>query len=229
MAVVLAAVVAYLYWSDPARLTTEPEFSGLSRSVDGNTLTSSQDPAIRMQFDDSFKYIGGQTFELYGTADVEQHFFVEEHPDGSLRSFVWLQFESFLPDNDYTYDYSASPLRREIGGLDFFTDTAPGESSRFFRLGSPGTDGYLARTFAADKGYRMPDHYAYARLVHIPDDAKRKELLIIYIDDLAPKGLTGHSLRPGGENESRWPAVEAAHLEKIARVMTIVGPADAAR
>ena len=186
---VLVLAFTVLFWFDPARHTTEPEFSGLSRTVSGNTLFSEIDPPVRMTFDEQFEYIGGQQFTLYGTADVEQHFFVEEHPDGTLKSFFWIQFEGFLPDNDYTYDYSGSPLRLQIGAFDFYTDTAAGISNRFMRLGWPGTDGYFARKFAADKGYAMPDDYAYARLVHIPDDASRKELLIIFMDDLAPTGL----------------------------------------
>ena len=222
--VVLVSMVTYMYWFDPGRRTTEPEFSGLSRTVSGNTLFSQTDPPVRMTFDERFKPIGGQKFILYGTADVEQHFFVEQHPDGTLKSCFWIQFEGFLPDNNYTYDYSDSPLRLQIGEFDFFTDTAAGESSRFFRLGWPGTDGYLARKFAADKGYTMPDNYAYARLVHIPDDINRKELLVIFMEDLAPTGWTGEALREGGEHEGRWPVVESAHLDRIKRVMSLSRP-----
>lgn len=222
--VVLVFLVTFMYWFDPARHTTEPEYLGLSRSVSGNTLISEHDPPVLMAFDERFEYIDGQKFILYGTADVEQHFFVEEHPDRSLKSFVWIQFEGFLPDNDYTYDYSGSPLRLQIGEYDFFTDTAAGASSRFMRLGWPGTDGYLARKYASDKGYAMPADYAYARLVHIPDDASRKELLIIFMEDLAPTGWTGESLREGGEHVERWAEVEAAHLDRIKRVMSLTRP-----
>ena len=221
---VLVLAFTVLFWFDPARRTTEPEFSGLSRTVSGNTLFSQSDPPVRMEFDERFEYIGGQQFILYGTADVEQHFFVEEHLDGTLKSFFWVQFEGFLPDNDYTYDYSGSPLRLQIGEFDFYTDTAAGTSNRFMRLGWPGTDGYLARKFAADNGYTMPDDYAYARLVHIPDDASRKELLIIFMEDLAPTGWTGEYLREGGEHEERWSEVEAAHLDRIMRVISLTRP-----
>ena len=219
--VALVFLITLIYWFDPARRTTEPVYSELSRSVTGNTLFSQDDPPVRMTFDEGFEYIGGQKFILYGTADVEQHFFVEEHPDGTLKSFFWLQFEAFLPDNDYTYDYSGSPLRLQIGAFDFYTDTAAGASNWLMPLGWPGTDGYLARKFASDKGYAMPDEYAYARLVHIPDDMSRKELLIIFMEDLAPTGWTGESLREGGEHEGRWPEVEAAHLDRIKRVMAM--------
>ena len=222
--VLFVTFVSVMYWFDPARLTTDPEYSRLSRTVSGDTLLSEHDPPVQMAFDEQFEYIGGQKFVLYGTADVEQHFFVEEHPDGTLKSFVWIQFEGFLPDNEYTYDYSGSPLRLQIGAFDFYTDTAPGASNRLLRLGWPGTDGYLARKFAADKGYAMPDDYAYARLVHIPDDMSRKELLIIFMEDLAPTGWTVEALREGGENEERWPEVEGAHLDRIKRVMSLTRP-----
>ena len=220
----LVSLAAYMYLSDPGRLTTDPEFSGLKRTVVGNTLSSPNDPSVLMTFDEQYKHIGGQRFILYGTAEVEQHFFVEAHLDGKLKSVFWIQFEAFLPDNSYTYNYSGSPLRLQIGEFDFFTDTAAGKSSRFFRLGWPGTDGYAARKFLADKGYTIPEHYAYARLVHLPDDANRKELLIIVMEDLAPAGWTAEALRDGGEHQDHWPEVEAAHLDKIKSVMKLSRP-----
>ena len=219
--ITVAAAAIYFYFTDPGRLTTSPEFTGLEKSVSASTLTSRADPAINMTFDEDYEYIGGQTFGLYGTADVEQHFFVEKRPDGSLKSFFWLQFEGFLPSNDYVYDYTDSPLRVEMDGFNFYTDTAAGIDVRFWQLGSPGTDGYLVRKFLADKGYSYPDEYFYARLVHIPDLTRRKELLIIFIDDLKPSGFAAAELREGGEHEESWSEVEAAHLEKIRNVMTL--------
>ncbi len=215
--------IGYQYLNHPGRLTSDPEYTGLARTVSGNTLSSSDGPAIDMTFDERFTHIGGQKFVLYGTADTEQHFFVEEHPDGSLKSMFWIQFESFLPDNNHTYDYSASPLRLQVDDFDFFTDTAPGTSAPI-RLEWPGTDGALARGFLSDHGYSWPDDFGYARLVHIPDAAARQELLIIFVDDLAPSGLAGDSLQEGGRNRELWPDVETAHLDRIGEVMKLSRP-----
>ena len=220
---VLASIVGYAFLTHPGRLTTRPVESGLRRTVTGNTLVSDADPAVRMTFDDRFEYLGGQKFVLYGTADTEQHFFVEPHPDGRLKSIFWIQFEAFLPDNEYTYDYSGSPLRTQVGTFDFFTDTAAGRTDPI-RIEWPGTDGALARSFVADRGYAWPDDFAYARLAHLPDDARRTELLIFFIDDLAPTGRTAAELRAGGADEDRWPEIEAAHLDRIRRVMTLSRP-----
>ena len=138
-----------------------------------------------------------------------------------LRGFFWLQFEGYLLSNDFSYDYSSSPSRTHIDGFEFFTDTAAGKLNPIFARGKPGTDGYLARSFIYDKGLKLPKDYAYARLVHIPDEAQRKELLIIFMDDLAPLGLTGDDLRPEGEQEGQWPNVEQAHLDKIKEMLTL--------
>ena len=193
------------------RRTTEPEFSGLSRTVSGNTLFSHNDPPVRMTFDERFEHIGGQKFILYGTADVGQHFFVEEHPDGTLKSIFWIQFEGFLPDNNYIYDYSGSPLRLQIGAFDFYTDTAAGELNRFFRLGWPGTTVISPASSRLTKGIPCRTTTPSAACSHSGRGVNRKELLIIFMEDLAPTRWTGEALREGGEHEGRWPVVESAH------------------
>ena len=48
---------------------------------------------------------------IVGVADTEQHFFVESTVDGTLKSVYWVQYEAYLPDNSYTYNYDDSPLR----------------------------------------------------------------------------------------------------------------------
>lgn len=214
----------YEYLTHPGHQTTEPEFSGLTRTMTAdNTLVSPVGPAIEMRFQDEFTHIGGQKFILYGTAETEQHFFVEEHQDGSLKSLFWIQFESFLPDNQFTYNYADQPIRTEIDGFRFFTDTAAGKTAPI-AFEWPGTDGKLARGFLRDNGYSWPDNYAYARLVHLPDEARRQELLIIFIDDLAPSGLTADDLREGGDHADRWAEIEAAHLERAGVVLELSRP-----
>ena len=40
------------------------------------------------------------------------------------------------------------------------------------------------RKLIASRGYKMPANAMYVRLVHLLDEAKRKELMIIYGEDL---------------------------------------------
>ena len=225
--VVLGVIVAtlggfaYWYYSDPGRLTTEPEFADLGRIASDNDLISDRDPAVILRFDSAFDYVGGQKFILYGIADTEQHFFVETNAEKELQSVYWIQFEAYLPDQDHAYDYDDSPLRLTLNDYEFFTDTTvvafdPNKRRR------AGTDGAMARSFLANHGYVFPNDFAYARMVYLTDASRRKELMIIFIDDLRRYERTATELKSGGAFESGWPEVEQAHLDRIKNTLSVL-------
>jgi hypothetical protein len=214
--VVLAAIAMIAQWhfGDRGRFTTAAEFSGLDRIVSGNDLVSDHDPASVLRFDPAFRYIGGQKFILYGVADTEQHFFVETTANDKLKSVYWVQYEAYLPEKSYTYDYDDSPLRVMLGDYEFYTDTAVFEYDPNKKR-ARGTDGAMARQFLASKGYHYPGQVAYARLVYLTDESRQKELMIIFLDDLSLYGFTVAELEEGGANAQRWPEVEQALLDRI--------------
>ncbi len=218
---VVGVAIAHWYFSDRGRFTTEPELTGLARAVSGNDLISHHDPAAVLRFDPAFRHVGGQKFVLYGVADTEQHFFVETTEDDELKSVYWVQYEAYLPGKGYTYDYDDSPLRVRLGDLEFYTDTEVAEFDPD-RKRRRGTDGAMARQFLRGKGYVFPRDFAYARLVYLTDESRRKELMIIFIDDLAARGLTATELEEGGAEASRWPEVERAHLDRIRETLSVI-------
>ena len=222
-AVVIIAGLSFAHWyfSDRGRFTTEPEYTGLARSVVRGSLLSNRDPAVVLRFDSAFRHVGGQKFILYGVADTEQHFYVATNPDETLKSVYWVQYEAYLPDTSYTYDYADSPLRLTLGDYEFFVDTAvvefdPNKKRR------RGTDGAMARQLLASKGYVFPANFAYARLVYLTDESRQKELMIIFIDDLASYGFGASELEEGGASESHWPEIERAHLDRIRNTLTVL-------
>ena len=80
----------------------------------------------------------------------------------------------------------------------------------------------MARQFLAGKGYSYPSEVAYARLVYLTDASRNKELMIIFMDDLARYGLTAAELQEDGANFARWPEVEKAHLERIENTLEVL-------
>src|SRR5437764_14069327 len=62
-----------------------------SRTVKGRVLTSTAMPALRLEFDKEFKYIGNQDFILYDVARAEQHFFVDADKQGRIKRLYWVQ------------------------------------------------------------------------------------------------------------------------------------------
>jgi hypothetical protein len=71
------------------------------------------------------------------------------------------------------------------------------------------------------KGYTFPEEFAYARLVHLTDASRRKELMIIFIDDLALLDLTAPDLNEDGKEAQRWLEIEKKLLENIRSTLTL--------
>lgn len=131
----------------------------------------------------------------------------------------WIQFEGYLPSNTHTYDYK-SPKTVKIGGLDFFADAYARNIKA--NPGRPDSDGSRARAFLAGKGYILgSDEVLSQRLVHLVDQSKRSELMIIYLEDLGPMKLTAADLAKGGKAAGEWEATSAKLLERALKDMKI--------
>ena len=191
----------------------------VARSVKGQVLMSKSLPTVRLTFDKNFKYIGSQDFILYDVARAEQHFFVDADAQGHIKRFYWVQFEGYLPSNTHTYNYK-SPKMVNIGGLDFFADTyfvnVKTNPSR------PDSDGNRMQAFLEGKGYSIVgDDVMLQRLVYMADEGKRNELMIIYMEDLSPLGLTAADLSPSGSAANRREELTKALLERAQKGMKI--------
>jgi hypothetical protein len=188
------------------------------RKVADNVVTSEHDPAVRIELPKAVQYVGADRWVLYDIADCELHAFVEADAQKKVQRLYWVQFEGYLasrPDLHHTYD---SPKHARIGGLDFYVDTwvrakdAPSES---------GSDREHIEALVRAKGYRMPDAMMYVRLVHLLDKEKRKELMIIYGEDLSPTKFTAAELSEGGKSHDRWPGIADAMLERTEKSIAV--------
>jgi hypothetical protein len=182
------------------------QFATPDRTVQGTTLISQHDPHAQIQLPESTRYVGAERWPLYDIADCELHAFVEADSQHNVHKLYWIQFEGYLPskpDMHHTYD---SPRHLQIGGLDFYVDTwarADGEKT------DPGSDREHIERMIRAKGYKMPAGMMYVRLVHLLDVEKRRELMIIYGEDLQPTGFTASDLNEGGKAHGRLPSLEA--------------------
>lgn len=181
------------------------------RTVNGNIITSTHDPEARIELPQSVVYIGADRWVLYGIADCELHAFVEADARKNVQRLYWVQFEGYVPSKPklhHTYD---SPRHAQIGGMDFFVDTwvRPNDAKT-----DAGSDREHIESLIRAKGYKMPAGMMYVRLVHLLDNEKRKELMIIYGDDLAPTGLSASELGEHGKEHVRWPGIEQELIER---------------
>lgn len=175
------------------------------RKVVGSTIASQRDPEIKVEFPSAAKYVGASRWDLYDVADCELHAFVEADQQMRVQRLYWIQFEGYLPskpDLAHTYD---SPRHATLGGMDFFVDTWVRFKDAEVR---PGSDREHIETLIREKGYNPPSSMMYVRLVHLLDPQKRKELMIIYGEDLAPTGFSAADLEPKGKAYDHWPEIE---------------------
>ncbi|MCJ7874864.1 hypothetical protein [Phaeobacter sp. J2-8] len=164
---------------------------------------------------------GRKDFILYGTVEAEQYLFVSAHSDGATRSIINVQFEAILPEVAGAYDYSAAPRATHIGPLEFHVDANPVRRHWLVPNGLPGTNSERYYSFADDHGFPIPKDYIWSRFAYVPKDAPRQEMLILQVEDLAPKGLTAAALRQGGAHAEDWAGLRDAHLQQLEQGITI--------
>ena len=69
----------------------------------------------------------------------------------------------------------------------------------------------------------MPAGMISVRLVHLLDEQKRKELMIIYSESLKPTGFAAADLQKGGKAESLWLTLEDDLLVRVRQAIKIEG------
>lgn len=186
------------------------------RTVQANVITSESDPKVRIELPKSVQYAGADRWELYGIADCELHAFVEADGQKNVQRLYWVQFEGYLPTKPELKHTYNSPRTAKLGGMDFYVDTSVRPDNAATRLGS---DLEHLRALIRAKGYKLPAGMMSVRLVHLLDEQKRKELMIIYGEDVAPTGFTAAELLPGGTAHDRWPEIEKGLIERAEKAL----------
>ena len=148
------------------------------RDVAGRVLVSDRTPAVRIEVAAGFAHLGRLRFVLADVARVEAFVFAAGGDRGGRLLVV--QFEGYLADNDHVYDYPlAEPV--VLGGRPFLTDAAVVALEPPPR---PTSDIGRVLDLVRARGYALPVRAAVRRFVHLPDAARRDELLINYAEGI---------------------------------------------
>ena len=165
------------------------------RLVEGNTIISEHDPKMRIRLPVSAHYVGADRWVLYGIADCELHAFVKSDEQKNVQELYWVQFEGYIPTRPDLHHKYDSPQHPTIEDMDFYVDTWPRSNEE---KTEPGSDREHLDALILATGYKIPANMMYVRLIYLLDAEKRKELMIIYGEDLASTGFTAADLRQGG-------------------------------
>jgi len=207
------AIIVALFASSLAAKVNGPE-----RKVENNVIISERDPKVRIWLPESVQYVGADRWVLYGIADCELHAFVEADKQQNVQQLYWIQFEGYLPSKPDLHHQYNSPRHAMIGGLDFYVDTWTNTRDRKPEAGS---DVEHIKALIRAHGYKMPAGMMYVRFVHLLDEQKRKELMVIYGENLAPTGFTPADLKKGGRAYDQWPVIEKSLLERAEKKIAI--------
>src|SRR6266849_1629435 len=188
------------------------------KAENNNVIISERDPKVRIELPKSVQYVGADRWVLYGIANCELHAFVEADREQEVQRLYWVQFEGYLPTKPKLKHQYDSPWHATIGGLDFYVDTWTGANDDKV---TGGYDSEHIEALIRAKGYKMPAEMMYVRLVHLLGEQKRKELMIIYAEDLAPVGLTAADLKKSGKAHDQWPAIEKSLVGRAEKKLKI--------
>ena len=148
--------------------------------ADGAIVQSFEPPA-RIEVPASTDYLGKRRWVLYGYADCDLHVYVQKDAQGMVERLYWIQSEAYVPSRpELTHAGGYAKSRAlTVGGLDFHLDTWGRALSDKAPVDS---DLEQVEQLVAAAKLRLPDHMAFVRLVHLPDAAQRKELMLIYAE-----------------------------------------------
>ncbi len=155
------------------------------RTVKDNILISTALPEIRVQVADAFVYLGKFEFTIKGIAYGERHVFIDES-DGKVERLFIFQFEGFLPDNTHTYNYSFAQAET-LGGYRFRQNTWA-YSNAESELKNPKGEGALTARFVRSKGFELEDELMMSRFLMVPDEARRHEMILFYLENASSTG-----------------------------------------
>src|SRR5687767_2154370 len=189
--------------------TPKPE-----RAVHANVISSANNPRIQIKLPKEAHYVGGDRWLMYEVADCEIHVFVEADDHKKVQRLYWIQFEGYVPSRpQLKYDYTSNPVQH-FGGLEFYTRPRFGPTDDPVK---PGSDAEHVRQLIRASGYTMPTGMMNVRLVHLPDEHRRKELMIIYAEDTDSAGVEWRDLLPGGKAADRWQEIQRVLIESAAK------------
>jgi hypothetical protein len=173
----------------------------------------------------SARYIGSDRFELYGVADAEVHVYAEIDAAKRLRKLYWIQFESYLPSQpDRRYNYAEGNVRRLVRGTPTWILAGPRPSTGPTR---PGSDREHVIAILKRAGIVIPPEVMNVRMVQILDDPQgtgrgRRELMVIYSEDLAMTGRKLAELTTDGQPNALWTKIEPALIDRATKAVAII-------
>ena len=169
------------------------------RKVVGKRLISSQFPDLKVDIKGNFKFVGKFDFTIRDVARGERYIFVDARKNKIDRLFI-AQFEAILPESPEIYRYNFDQAQKF--GQHKFRHNTFAYSNLAAAKENPAGEAALTQKFLDEKGYLLEDELMMSRFVNVPDEAKKHELILFYIENVSPtKHRLAEFYQSDGETE----------------------------
>lgn len=155
------------------------------RFVNGNVLISSELPDIQVRVSEAFHYLGTFDFTIPEIAAGERYIFAETHGHKINRLFI-AQFEAILPQSTITYNYRFDDALTL--GTHKFRQNTYAYSNGAARQENPQGEAALTADFLSKRNYHLQDELMMSRFVTVPDQERKHELILFYIENVSESG-----------------------------------------
>ena len=153
--------------------------------LDG-VLISTKEPALAIEVVSPFTFLGRHPVAIGEIGTGERFVFVDAENEVVGRLLI-VQFEGFLPgvDDFFRYDLSGKPVvaKYPFRSNGYAFDMAESVSR------NPTGEAAATSTFLKSNGYDVPRFWMMWRSLTIADEAKKKEVIIFYVEDAESIGL----------------------------------------
>ncbi|MCB9423244.1 MAG: hypothetical protein H6667_25835 [Ardenticatenaceae bacterium] len=190
-------------------------------------------PEISIRLPETMTYVGQTDFVLKEKARIDRHHFLETDVADTFSRLVILHFEHFLPTNDSiityrppepprhagpNYRFTLEPVR--LGKHDYIHNTWFFDAAMAVH---DEPDKELAQTarLLQQNGYILPDEIRLSRYVRILDATRKSELILFYMEPLAPTGFTLADFVEGGAGAAVYNILSAEITTRSTAVFQI--------
>lgn len=203
------------------------------RHVKKDILISNHLPEVKIKVNKEFKYLGRFDFEIIASSDEwpkefigksiaagERFVFAKTSSDKKIEKLFIVQFEGFLADNDFTYNYNFAKAD-SIGNNRYRHNTWFYDSKQMAEQ-NPQNENAKTREFLQGKGFYSEDEVMMSRFLGLASEDRRNEIIIFYFEML--KTTTGYSLAEWEDSVSKDKAtlIEKDFIERPRQSFTIL-------
>jgi hypothetical protein len=202
---VFAANACWIVYLSTSTIVNASEANDMNQFMTDGVLISREDPSLAIDVADEFEFVGRHPFTIRDVAAGERFVFVQAE-DHQAQKLLMVQFEGFLAgiDNFYRYDLSGKPV---VANYPFRSN---GYAFNIVEdmIANPKSESAATYPFLESKGYSVPDELMMWRSLTVADEARNKEMIIFYIEDVKSAGLTLADLYVDDSETDVWISIQ---------------------